>query len=151
MTSPAIAGPITREPLKRPELSATAFGSSRGPTIWKVSDCRPGASNARAMPPSAASTYTSGSVAVPVSVTTASAIEIAMALACVAMTSLRDSIRSATTPATRPKTVKGTKRQNASAPIASGEPESWMTSQARAMFCIHVPASDTTCPVKKIR
>ena len=56
MTRPAIAGPMTREPLKRPELSATAFGSSRGPTIWNVSDCRPGASNASAMPPSAAST-----------------------------------------------------------------------------------------------
>ncbi len=54
MTSPAIAGPITREPLKSPELSATAFGSSRGPTIWKVSDWRPGASKASATPPSAA-------------------------------------------------------------------------------------------------
>ena len=67
------------------------------------------------------------------------------------MTSLRDSIRSATTPATRPKIVKGTKRQKASAPIASGEPESSMTSQASATFCIHVPASDTSWPVKKIR
>ena len=56
ITRPAIAGPMTREPLKSPELSATAFGSSRGPTIWNVSDCRPGASNASAMPPSAAST-----------------------------------------------------------------------------------------------
>jgi hypothetical protein len=36
-------------------LSATAFGSSRGPTIWNVSDCRPGASKASAIPPSAAS------------------------------------------------------------------------------------------------
>ena len=26
--------PITREPLKRPAFSATAFGSERGPTIW---------------------------------------------------------------------------------------------------------------------
>ena len=58
--------------------------------------------------------------------TTASAIEITIALACVAMTSLRDSIRSATTPATSPKTVNGMKRQNASAPIASGEPDSSM-------------------------
>ena len=60
-------------------------------------------------------------------------------------------MRSATTPATSPKTVKGTKRQNASAPIASGEPESSMTSQASATFCIQVPASDTTWPVKKMR
>ena len=40
--------------------------------------------------------------------------------------------------------VNGTKRQNASAPIASGEPDSSITSQARATFCIHVPASDTS-------
>ena len=86
-----------------------------------------------------------------VSVTTASAIEITIAAACVAMTSLRESMRSATTPATRPKIVNGTKRQNASAPIASGEPDSSITSQARATFCIHVPASDTSWPLKKMR
>ncbi len=34
ITTPAIAGPITREPLKSPAFSATAFGSERGPTIW---------------------------------------------------------------------------------------------------------------------
>ena len=56
MITPAIAGPITREPLKRPAFRATAFGSSRGPTSWNVSDCRPGASKASVMPPSAAST-----------------------------------------------------------------------------------------------
>ncbi len=38
ITTPAIAGPITRAPLKRPALSAIAFGSERGPTIWYVSD-----------------------------------------------------------------------------------------------------------------
>ena len=42
MTRPAIAGPMIREPLKRPELRATAFGSYAGPTIWNVSDWRPG-------------------------------------------------------------------------------------------------------------
>jgi hypothetical protein len=47
--------------------------------------------------------------------------------------------------------VNGTKRQNASAPIASGDPESSMTSQASATFCIQVPASETSWPVKKIR
>ena len=74
-----------------------------------------------------------------------------IALAWVAMTSLRDSMRSATTPATSPNTVNGMKRQNASAPIASAEPDSSITSQASATFCIQVPASDTTCPVKKMR
>jgi hypothetical protein len=89
-------------------------------------------------------------VAVPVSVTTASAIEITIAAACVAMTSFRDSTRSVTTPATRLKTVNGTKRQNARAPTASGEPESSSTSHASATFCIQVPASETSWPEKKI-
>ena len=56
ITTPAIAGPITREPLKSPELSATAFCSSFGPTIWNVSVWRPGASKTRTSPPTAAST-----------------------------------------------------------------------------------------------
>ena len=42
--TPAIAGPTTREALKRLAFSATAFDSSSRPTIWKVSACRPGAS-----------------------------------------------------------------------------------------------------------
>ncbi len=86
-----------------------------------------------------------------VSVTTASAIETSIAEPCVAMTRRRESKRSARTPATSPKIVNGTKRQNASAPTASGEPESSSTSQASATFCIQVPASDTSCPAKKIR
>ena len=67
------------------------------------------------------------------------------------MTSFLDSKRSATTPAARPKSVNGTNRQKASAPIASAEPESSITSQASATFCIHVPASETSWPLKKMR
>jgi hypothetical protein len=90
-------------------------------------------------------------VAVPVSVTIASAIETAIADACVVITSFRESTLSASTPAASPNTVNGTKRQNASAPTAKAEPESSSTSHASATFCIHVPASDTTWPVKKMR
>ena len=50
-----------------------------------------------------------------------------------------------------PKTVKGMKRQNASAPTASGECVSSTTSHARATFCIHVPLTEMTWPVKKSR
>ena len=56
-----------------------------------------------------------------------------------------------TTPATRPKRKNGTKRQNASAPTARGELDSSITSHASAMFCIHVPATETTWPAKKSR
>ena len=55
ITIPASAGPTTREALSKPELSATAFGSSFGPTISNVSDCRPGASSTSVIPPSRAS------------------------------------------------------------------------------------------------
>ena len=55
------------------------------------------------------------------------------------------------TPATSPKSVNGTKRQNASAPTASGELVSSTTSQASAMFCIHVPLTETIWPLKKRR
>jgi len=37
------------------------------------------------------------------------------------------------------------------APTASGECVSWMTSHARATFCIHVPDTDTIWPEKKRR
>ena len=55
MIIPAIAGPMILDALTRPEFSATAFGSSRGPTISNVSDWRPGPSSTKAMPPSVAS------------------------------------------------------------------------------------------------
>ena len=51
MITPAIAGPMIREPLKRPVFSAIAFGSSSRPTIWNVNAWRPGASSTSALPP----------------------------------------------------------------------------------------------------
>ena len=47
--------------------------------------------------------------------------------------------------------MKGTNRANASPPTASGDPDSSSTSHASATFCIHEPASETTCPAKKSR
>ena len=54
-TTPPSAGPTIRAPLNRLELSATAFGSSRGPTIRYVSACRDGASSTSTVPRSPAS------------------------------------------------------------------------------------------------
>ena len=56
MMTPASAGPTMRDALTSPEFSATAFGSSFGPTISNVSDWRPGPSSTNAMPPSVART-----------------------------------------------------------------------------------------------
>ena len=86
-----------------------------------------------------------------VSTSVASTAERAIDVACVAITSRRLSTRSARTPAKRPKTVNGMKRQNASAPTAIGECVSSTTSQASAMFCIHVPLTEISWPVKKRR
>ena len=79
------------------------------------------------------------------------AIETAIAHACVVITRCRLSNRSASTPATRPKSVNGRKRQKARMPTASGDRVWSATNQARAIICIHVPKTDTSCPLKKRR
>jgi len=72
---------------------------------------------------------------------------------CVTITTRRLSNRSVTTPASRPSTVNGPKRQTESRPTASPREcgSSTTTSHAIAMFCIHVPATDVSCPKKKRR
>ena len=55
ITRPAMAGPMTRAPLKSDEFSAIAFGSCSRPTIWYVSAWRLGASKTRPIPPASAS------------------------------------------------------------------------------------------------
>ena len=47
--------------------------------------------------------------------------------------------------------MNGMKRQKARMPTASGECVSSTTSQASATFCIQVPLTETTWPVKKSR
>src|SRR6185503_10591717 len=94
---------------------------------------------------------TTGRVARPVSVTTASTTETSIAAACVVISRRLVSMRSTKTPATRLSRKKGRKRQNARAPIASGELESWITSHASPMFCIQVPATEISWPVKNSR
>ena len=50
-TKPPIAGPSTRAVVPRLDISATAFGRSFEPTIWKTSACRAGPSSAATTPP----------------------------------------------------------------------------------------------------
>jgi hypothetical protein len=70
---------------------------------------------------------------------------------CVAITRRRLSNRSAATPEISPKIVNGAKRQKARKPTATAECVSSITYHASAMFCIHVPTSEITWPVKKSR
>ena len=151
ITTPPIAGPITREPLKRLAFRATAFGSSSRPTNWNVRACRLGASKTAAVPPSRARTYTIQSSVCPLSTRTARRAEIAIDAACMTIIVLRLSKRSARTPAGSEKTVNGAKRRNASRPTATGECVSRTTTQASAMFCIQVPLSEITWPAKYSR
>ena len=103
------------------------------------------------MPPSVARRKTIGSVAVPVSVTAASAAETIIAATCVQTTRRRVSSRSTIEPAKSPKSVYGANRQKRSVATASGDRERESTSQARATFCIQEPASETIWPAKKSR
>ena len=146
-----MAGPTTRAALNRLELSATAFGSSSRPTISKVSAWRAGASSTSTVPRSAASSSTSQVVMTPASVRAASTPAITIEMTCVQITVRRASRRSTITPANRPNTVNGRNWQSASRPTASGECDSSSTSQPVAMFCIHVPLTDITCPLKNRR
>jgi len=67
------------------------------------------------------------------------------------MTSLRLSTRSTITPAKSANSVNGPNRATESSPSASGECVRLRTSQYIAMFCIHVPLTDTTWPPKNSR
>ena len=124
ISTPAIPGPTMRDALKTLVLSAIAFGSSARPTSWYTSAWRPGESKTWAIPAKRARTYRCQTWATPDNARAASTIETAIELACVAITSRRLSRRSARTPANRPKSVWGEKRQKVRIPTASGEPVS---------------------------
>ena len=87
----------------------------------------------------------------PESASAASTAASAICTACVTITVRRLSKRSAITPAKRPKSVNGPKRQKERRPTASGRVRQRSTSQYIAMFCIHVPLTETTWPAKKRR
>src|SRR5262249_18344169 len=89
MTTPATDGPTTRAALKSAAFSATAFGSSSRPTIWKVSDWRPGLSKTIAAPLRNASTYASHGRAWPEKASAASAAETTIEDDCVTVTRRR--------------------------------------------------------------
>ena len=133
------------------ELSAIAFGSSDGPTIWYVNACRAGASKTSTMPRNTASTYTCHGSTLPSIVRTARSVAVTIAAACVAITSRRGSRRSAKTPAKRPSTLNGRNWQKTRMPTATGDPVSSSMSHAIATFCIHAPVTEMVWPTKKSR
>ena len=151
ISTPPSAGPITRPALKSDELSAIAFGSSSRPTSRKVKAWRFGASKTSAAPPQNASTKYGHTTSTPANASAASTAATTIELACVIITTRRLSNRSASTPEKRPKIMNGANRAKTRAPTYTGECVSERMSQGSAVSCIHVPITETSCPVKNRR
>ena len=145
---PAMAGPTTRDALNIEEFRAMAFIRSLRPTISTMKDWRAGISNAFTTPSSAASTKMCQIRTAPLSTNAASTKASSIAEVCVAITTRRRLYRSATIPATGENTNEGICEQNPIAPSRTELPVRRYTSHASAMFCIHVPISDISCPPK---
>ncbi len=99
MPTPATAGPTMRARLNVIELSATAFGSWSRPTISITNDCRTGVSSADTQPSSRHSRYTCQSWASPVTSSSPNVSAHSARPLSSTSSSLRLSIRSASTPA----------------------------------------------------
>ena len=141
---PATAGPATRAALNIEELSETALGSSRWPTISKTKACRAGVSMTCTVPLRAASRYTSQTVAVRLNASPASAAALTISALWVTTMVIRLLKRSTRGPPKRPSTVYGRYWKSASSPRARGEWVSSMISHAWAVFCTQVPVTDTS-------
>jgi hypothetical protein len=117
MMTPPIDGPSRRAALNIDELSAMALGrSARSSIISTTKACRPGMSKELIRPWKAASSSTSTTVMRPVSVSTASAADCAMARTCVTTRTRRRSQRSTSTPATGPSRKLGICDEKLTAP-----------------------------------
>ena len=148
MRNPAAAGPVMRAELPTALVSATALGTSSGPTISSTNAWRAGSSTTVTKPSATASPNTIQTCTTPVStmshITTAStAIDV-----CVTSSTLRRSKRSATAPPQSPNSNTGKKRKAKVAPTAAPLCVSVNTSQASAIVCIHEPTWETRSPAK---
>ena len=107
MSSPATPGPTMRELLNDAEFNAMALIRSRFSTRSAINACRPGMSNAAAIPSSVAAIITCVNDTTPASATAASASAMTIAELCVTIKMRRFGKRSATTPPRRAKNVTG--------------------------------------------
>ena len=151
ISTPPIAGPITRAPLNIAEFMATARPTSSSETISLKNDCRTGMSTALTAPRSTAMRMRRGSVMKPVATRAACTTARAIRLTCVPIRARCFGSASARTPPKRPRTITGVNCAAATMPSQAG---SWVSSvmyQAWAMDCIQVPASETSCPNQKSR
>ena len=121
---PAAAGPSTRAVLKAIELRAMALERSSRPARSIVKVCRAGRSKALITPKTTPRASTIQGRTTPALTTAASAVAWTSAAVCVAATSFRLSMWSATTPAQREKARTGRNWQKPSNPSMKAEPVS---------------------------
>ena len=84
----------------------------------------------------------------PVSVSTASATAVIIERNSQAIAVRLTSSRSISVPTKSPKSVTGKSCASASAPTATAECVSWMTSHEAAICCIQVPVNETAWPAR---
>ena len=138
---PAIAGPMSRDPLKSPEFSAMALPrSARSSTIWMTKDCRAGISKALIMPRQKPSTMTCHTCTTPVMVTAARVKAWTIDSTCTAMRMRLRSNRSIRTPG------DGRYQEHGDLPGESGEAQH----EARNRSC-GTPASWSRYPASRSR
>jgi hypothetical protein len=124
--------------------------SSR-PTRSIISDCRAGISNAPTTPAKAASASSHSMLICPVQVSHQSSVASTSRRLCARVTSFSLSARSTTTPAGKEKSRIGIDPAKATRPTRKALSVSWSASQPCAIDCIHVPTSDSVCPIQKRR
>jgi hypothetical protein len=145
--TPATAGPRIRPVLKMVEFSPTALARSSLPTISTTNDCRTGLSTAETRPSAVASTSTCQYCTIPATSSRPRTRATSASPDWVASRSLRLSMRSASTPPQSPRTRAGPNCSAVMIPSAVPELVRVSTSQSWATRCIHVPVSETSCPV----
>lgn len=149
ITTPAREGPTRRAPLTRNEFRAMALGrSSRDLSIWTTNDWRIGMSKALIRPSMMLSRTMCQVCTIPAMVRAARTNAWSIARACVATSSLRRSVWSASTPANGAIRNVGIRLAKPTTPSNKYDPVSRNTSHCSAIPCIHVPISDIPWPKK---
>ena len=122
ISTPASAGPMSRAPFIKNELSAIALPkSSRRSTVCGTNACRPGMSKALIAPSTAASASNSQALTAPDIVRTVSTTAWTSAQACVITNIRRNGQRSTSTPVMGANSRMGTCAAKPSMPRRKGE------------------------------
>ena len=129
-------------------LRLTALTTRSGPTISKTKLCRAGLSIALTLPIAKTARKTIQGATMPVAVTAKRPIAGIAISACVAISSRRRGMRSASTPPQAPSSSIGRNCRAVVRPTATPLSVSVRISQIAATVCIQVPDSEISWPAK---